>query len=206
MPLPLDTSLSRPWSDSITTYAEAINETLRASGYWDMKYAQHQSVPEVIHPVDRCWCDFASGTFFEPFNTTEWEVLSVNRVKEGMMRRAKYAEDLEKKKEVKEEGMELEEPTDMPRTVSPYTPSPSASTWGRATNATSISIGGIRSSLWKAFESWKFAPRNAQSDEQVRTVSQNTSNHACQSLLRKEYDLRPYGVGIVVDFSWSRNT
>lgn len=75
-PFPLDTPLSAPWAENITTFAEALNSTL-SSNYTG-------PIPPVIRAVDRCWCDIARGGFFVPFNVSEWERASVLRLKDKL--------------------------------------------------------------------------------------------------------------------------
>ena len=72
-PFPLDTQLSVPWADNITTFAEALTSAL-PSNYT-------QPLPVVIRPVDRCWCDLSSGGLFKPFNVSHWEHQSVMKLK-----------------------------------------------------------------------------------------------------------------------------
>ncbi|ESK88949.1 hypothetical protein Moror_13202 [Moniliophthora roreri MCA 2997] len=206
-PLPLETPLSRPWSDNITTFGDALNDSLISSGYWLSKYAQ--PLPSVIHPVDRCWCDFAAGTFFEPFNTTNWEILSVKRVKEGLQRRVRSEEEKEslEAEEVvqvtKPDEQATETEKEMPRTVSPYTTalSRASSMWGRNSNGTISVTGSIHSHVLKALEFLGSSRHKSRSDE-VQHPSRPENSTSLRPF-RKEYNLQPYGVGIVIDFNWS---
>ncbi|TRM65644.1 hypothetical protein BD626DRAFT_485428 [Schizophyllum amplum] len=70
-PLPIDSPLSTPWSDEITTFAQALRASLGAN-YTD-------PLPAYIRPLDRCWCDLSNG-FLQPFNVSRWERDSVLRL------------------------------------------------------------------------------------------------------------------------------
>ena len=78
-PVPLETSLSTPWSPNITTYSEALLSLVPD--------IPPEIMPTEIPIVEHCWCDIASGKFFEPFNITKWEMISVERLKEEVVRR-----------------------------------------------------------------------------------------------------------------------
>ncbi|KAK2461724.1 hypothetical protein APHAL10511_006187 [Amanita phalloides] len=70
-PFPIHSPLAVPWSPAITSFADALNVTLPVNFSYPL--------PPVIRAVDRCWCDFSSG-FFQPFNVSHWELLTVNRL------------------------------------------------------------------------------------------------------------------------------
>ncbi|KAF8349842.1 hypothetical protein F5887DRAFT_877677 [Amanita rubescens] len=76
-PFPLDTPLSVPWSSNITTFSHALNASISPSF--------SKPIPNVIRAVDRCWCDFSNG-FFEPFNVSHWEYVTVFRLKNELER------------------------------------------------------------------------------------------------------------------------
>ncbi|KAF8746226.1 hypothetical protein AX14_000025 [Amanita brunnescens Koide BX004] len=76
-PFPLDTPLAVPWSADISTFSHALNASLSSN--------ISRPVPTVIRAVDRCWCDFSNG-FFEPFNVSHWEFVSVYRLKSELER------------------------------------------------------------------------------------------------------------------------
>ncbi|KNZ78166.1 hypothetical protein J132_01691 [Termitomyces sp. J132] len=173
-PFPLDSSLSAPWAGNITTFAEALNGSL-SSNY-------SHPFPNVIQAVDRCWCDFSVGGFFEPFNVTHWEYVSVQRLKDDLERKKKSEEALEKK-EIINDTETLLTPTavgsfnlTMPRTAAP---SPSSSVIPLK------SAGRDLRSIFRLFH-YTFKAEDK------------------RPLFRREYDLRPYGLGILVDFGWTR--
>ena len=70
-PVPIDTPLNTPWSDNITTFADALLSRI--------PNIPTDMIPTAVPIVDRCWCDF-SGGLFEPFNTTRWEANSVEKL------------------------------------------------------------------------------------------------------------------------------
>ena len=76
-PFPLDTPLAAPWSPNITSFSDALNASLSLN--------TTRPIPTVIRAVDRCWCDFSNG-FFEPFNVSHWEFVTVHRLKTELER------------------------------------------------------------------------------------------------------------------------
>jgi hypothetical protein len=163
-PLPLDSPLSTPWSENITSFAEALNASLGTN--------VSQPLPTVIRTVDRCWCDFSGGSFFESFNITHWEYLSVMRLKNELEHTHQAVNT----------------------TVSTQTEEHSSTT---TPSASSRSSRG-----WSLFKKWVFH-RNQKWEEKGDLVEEQvTPEVETSSWLRKEYDLRRYGLDVVLDFSW----
>ncbi|KAF5392479.1 hypothetical protein D9757_002136 [Collybiopsis confluens] len=77
-PLSLDAPLSQPWTENITTFADALKSTLSPS--------YSRPLPSLIQPADRCWCDISTTGFFEPFNATQWELHSVVKLRDSLER------------------------------------------------------------------------------------------------------------------------
>lgn len=198
-PFPLDTPLSTPWSENISTFADALNATLSSS--------HPLPHPTVIRAADRCWCDLTSGAFFEPFNVSHWEYLSVQRLKDNLEKRQKASDDL---------PHELMESRDkFERDVHP--------------GGTEI---GVSSKIWSALKDLSpgfyhsfsrymfhsetaseavpsdgaplFCPSPSVSGAMKATPPVANANATKLSLIRGEYDLRPYGLNMVLDFTWSR--
>ncbi|KAK0198303.1 hypothetical protein F5146DRAFT_82066 [Armillaria mellea] len=81
-PFSLDTPLTSPWAENITTYSHALTASLSSLPH-------RAQMPTTIRAVDRCWCDLSSGAFFEPFNMSRWEHNTVNRLKDDLERQWK---------------------------------------------------------------------------------------------------------------------
>lgn len=201
-PFPIDNPLITPWSESITTYAEAINASL-PSNYTT-------PLPTAMRAVDRCWCDF-SGGFFEPFNISHWEFLSVQKVSQELQRQQRLDEIASGKKFTTEQTVQqqsIPDGVDGPTSGSERNSFPS------------------RNYFWALFQPF---PRRTQkrkeeylsAEEPPSTVIANASRPSILAtnltLLSTssnssipmrtpplEYDLRPYGFGIIVDLRWSR--
>jgi len=155
-----------------------------------------------MRAVDRCWCDF-TGSFFEPFNVSQWEYLSVLKV----------SQDLERKRKI---------------AVAPEAMSPETSTAVYSTNKDSQDPF-LSDTLWNIL----FFPFSLQTSSRVDspsillpklpipdrangvsigiktpesppTATPETSPFPISSKisLGREYDLRPYGLGLVVDLGW----
>lgn len=194
-PVPLDTPLARPWSQNITTFSDALHSLIPD--------VPEEMIPAAIPIVERCWCEFSTSGFFEPYNVTEWELNSVTRL----------AEDIQKKME---EEMSKTDPSQPTATTSQsplalanvgeaaqFNPSPSR--WSR-----------IRDILWP-FSSGTHEPANVPEElpSDVVPLSDSSDFSANDTQvpatavpsekpwLRREYDLREYGFAVSVDFGWS---
>ena len=184
----------------VTTFAAALNAT--------MPQSYSRSLPDVVRAADRCWCDFSTGGFFEPFNVTHWEYVSVLRLKD----------ELEHEAKVEEEGMTVKDALSEPSTLlpstmgMPHSPSlPLASL--KLANIDSFTIGFtwrfLKAALHSHFEPKPppsaTAPLSYYPPDSSKSVSR--SDIALEDplpLIRREYDLRPYGLGILIDFGWTR--
>ncbi|KAF8973814.1 hypothetical protein BDZ97DRAFT_395952 [Flammula alnicola] len=217
-PFPIDSPLTTPWSENITTFAEALNTTLMAN------YAK--PLPTVMRAVDRCWCDFSGGGFFEPFNVSHWEYLSVQRLRQDLERQ-KILEDTEVQEEM--EARSRAEPQSF--LIYPDADDESTSNTTFAVPTTSaVATSGFWSRLRqlgpKSSSSTPIVPSQLPIKYASPTVDPHRNLAATPStretqpinppiqvvpdsttsspLLRQEYDLRPYGLGMIIDLSWAR--
>jgi len=197
-PVPLDSPLAIPWSENVTTFADALS-TLLPNIPEDLK-------PAEVSMADRCWCDLSSNGFFEQYNITEWELKSLLRLKEDLEQKVRAREQEESPLDAvhdtlnEESGVsaDVEERQkgfrDLWNTVWSFTRRPDVSPAPPlASNST-----------------YETAPHVPQ--DPLRTQDSNTSSIALpsppklsekQPLLRREYDLRPYGFSLVLDFGWA---
>ena len=187
-PFPVDSPLTIPWSDNITTFSEALNSTLMPN----YSYA----LPTVMRAVDRCWCDFSMGSFWEPFNVSQWEYLTVQRVRHDLERQQKDA-DAVLTANITQVPMSANADMNVPLNQMPSPLNSTVST--------------------PSFWSWlRNFPRRSQQTSTTDTGATDPlllveAHNATQTMrpstlpiIRQEYDLRPYGIGLVVDLSWSR--
>ncbi|KAL1749137.1 hypothetical protein HDZ31DRAFT_59724 [Schizophyllum fasciatum] len=77
-PLPIDSPLTVPWADNVTTFADALRATIAAD-----HRRLRRPFPAYIRPLDRCWCDL-SGGLLEPFNVSRWERNSVLALRDAV--------------------------------------------------------------------------------------------------------------------------
>lgn len=190
-PVPLETSLSTPWSPNITTFSEALLSMVPE--------IPPELMPTEIPIVEHCWCDFASGRFFEPFNITQWEMNSVEKVKEEIVKKIREEGKAAESRGAEETSVD-EEKTVAVREMS--TISKLTSMWGTVwpftrtlqAEPTSANATGIPSSKTESIEVEDI-------DHKLTVTSPRLLPRP--SFFRKEYDLRPYGFGMVVDFGWS---
>ncbi|KAG6918672.1 hypothetical protein DXG01_012489 [Tephrocybe rancida] len=204
-PFPLDSPLSTPWAENITTFAEALSNSLGPN--------YPKPLPEVMQAVDRCWCDFSSGGFFEPFNVTHWEYVSVQRLKEDLEHKQKV-EEAELKKEAI--NSTLTPPASlaidfsgirMPQTIAPV---PTAVATLRSASRDIRSIFRLFQYALKGDANLIPPPSaptpTARNSSPDTIISPPRPSHFKEknAFIRREYDLRPYGLGILVDFGWTR--
>jgi hypothetical protein len=156
-----------------------------------------------------------SGAFFEPFNVSHWEYLSVQRVKDNLEKRQKASADL--LRELMEPRGKLE------RDLHPHD-----TEGGISTKIWSV-LKDLSPGFYNSFSSYMI-PSEEETAEVVFTEASSTpvpppspspssspnlpglksalppssTNVAKLPRIRKVYDLRPYGFNMVVDFSWSR--
>ncbi|CAL1696626.1 unnamed protein product [Somion occarium] len=206
-PVPIGSSLSTPWSDNITTFADALLSR--------MPELPREKLPTDIPIVDHCWCDVASGNLFEPFNITNWELESVERLKRSLEVEMKK----EKARDHSKAGQESTLLTNPDLIPNNSTSSESAK---EGTVNTTLSWGSVWGSVWP-FSGKSDTSVNASSVPPQSDGSRNTDPQPFPStsaerndtyptptkpeskkLIRREYDLRPYGFDMIVDFSWSR--
>ena len=209
-PFPVDTPLSTPWAENITTFAAALNATLMAN--------YSRPLPPVIRAVDRCWCDLGAGGLFEPYNISQWEHNTVRRLVKDLERDARI-EDARLQKEhearkreerdtfflTKFEDDEAAAPT--PHQTSVESPAASLSFWVRLklladkAIAPSFSISIPPPPPPPSISTGVPEPP-VQEAKKINPPPAPT--HVQDSLIRTEYDLRPYGLGMIVDLRWAR--
>lgn len=116
----MESPLSIPWAENITTFAEALNATLKSN--------YTRPLPKVMRTVDRCWCDFSAGGLFEPFNVSHWERISIQRLKDDLERQQKHDES----SSLATESAELASSTTITTPHMPRTPAPAPVTPDRS--------------------------------------------------------------------------
>jgi hypothetical protein len=201
-PLPIDTPLSTPWSANIKTFSEALNTYLPDYEYDrgpdDDNNGNHKR-PTVIRLMDRCWCDFSSGSLFEPFNVSRWELASVTKFKKELLERGR---EKEKKREVKEDGGELEEDSEstvFAAPTPPPTPRPSATT--SLETEKKGAFEAFRSSFWRAPSGTSEFP---DPPSPFPTDTETALPEERRPVAPGEIDLEAYGFDLVLDFKWTR--
>ncbi|KAG7450713.1 uncharacterized protein BT62DRAFT_1072747 [Guyanagaster necrorhizus] len=171
-PFSLDTPLTSPWAENITTYSHALSASLSS-------LPRRTLMPTTIRAVDRCWCDLSSGAFFEPFNMSRWEHNTVNRLKDDLEHQWK-AESANATIDIAQMNEDFS-PSDMSRNIV-------ESIWSMITRSSSHSRASapvITDTLTGDYVA---------SDAEAR-----------YSLFHRQHDLRPYGVDMRIDLSWSGN-
>ena len=191
-PFPIETPLIIPWSDNITTFSEALNSTLMPNYSY--------TLPTVVRAVDRCWCDFSMGSFWEPFNVSQWEYLTVQRVRRDLERQQKDADAVLAAK-ITQIPMSAKDNMRVPLNQTLLSPlnstmsTPSFWSWLR-----NFPRGSQQASTTETQET---DPPSLVEEQNATNVTQ-TTRPSSLPFFRQEYDLRPYGIGLVVDLGWSQ--
>ncbi|KAI0719148.1 hypothetical protein C8T65DRAFT_736841 [Cerioporus squamosus] len=214
-PVPIETPLVRPWSENVTTYADALRLFL--------PNLPDEKLPTIIPVADRCWCDLSQG-FFAPFNTTKWEELSVRRVKESLEKEMVAEERVREKQQCEAAGGEQdvgsgtceipEDETAVPEaTPSPSLSFPESLIWRvaqrlRARARTTSASPSFTSPAEDPEPTREPSPSGKQSVPQPNPSNPSKVIMSPEQLsmrlpwLRREYDLRRFGFAMVLDFGW----
>ncbi|OBZ78827.1 hypothetical protein A0H81_00360 [Grifola frondosa] len=202
-PAPIDAPLASPWSENVTTFGEAL--------HFMIPNLPEEMMPDNIPILDRCWCDFSARAFFKPFNTTQWEVDSLVRVKEELERRL---EDDAKDKQL-DASAHVDETDAMAVTnyADDASPARRENIWDRVwsftqrtdTSSNAPSAPVKASAGGPALEANLTSPPGEASSLTPQTDTSLPLPDK-RPLFRLEYDLRPYGLSMVVDFGWSTVT
>ena len=192
----MESPLSTPWAENITTFADALNATLKSN------YAR--PFPKVMRTVDRCWCDFSAGGLFEPFNVSHWERISIQRLRDDLERQKKFDEPSVLATESAENASSTTtlNTLDMPRTPAPAPVTP---------NRTKFIANSV--DIWSLLRPFNIktkghilpsSPEPSMSQTPPSSDRAEVRSKEDLPFLRKEYDLRTYGLGIIVDVGWTR--
>jgi hypothetical protein len=191
-PVPLDSPLSSPWSENVTTFAEALNSSL--------SFSVQPPIPSTIHPVDRCWCEFSLNNLFEPFNVTDWERSTVEWLKGEQRESMRTLVETIEADDVAKQDLDADDSAALSLT----------------NNRTTILKSLLRAIYRRAhlpspLPSPLAPPTSSiQADHTPVKAEQNPPTPApsdkrpSRPWLRREYDLREYGMDLIVDFGWSR--
>ncbi|EAU92962.2 hypothetical protein CC1G_03749 [Coprinopsis cinerea okayama7 len=151
-------------------------------------------LPTMIRPVDRCWCDLTSGGFFQPFNVSNWEHQSVTRLKNELERA--QAEVLASTN-TSDASTPMFMPAQNDRQCCVQGSSPLAQ-WIRRLKMPSFK------EIWSRHQAKGDANSDPQPEpEPPAPQPQHKLIGSSLSFLQRDFDLRPYGLDLIIDFSWS---
>lgn len=193
-PLPISSPLSVPWSANITTFSQALNVTITGPDF-TLPPTAYDDKPQIIKLMDRCWCDFTSGSLFEPFNVTRWEFASVIRLKKELEREKRLVKAATEAAAVAEAHAKSGNTN-----ISAPTPGPP-----RRPAASSIPGKGALDSLRSVF--WRASPKLADKPDEPETFAAIPEPKEARRVSAPgELDLEPYGFDLVLDFRWTRQS
>lgn len=176
-------------------------------------------IPKLTLLNDRCWCDLSGTSLFKPFNTTRWQLDSFARTVVASNTQAKQLRDADESEPVPEST----EP--IPATPQSEDSATSSSNKKWIVGIVSSNIETFPSSLslskWLLRPFAAFKSRNSttnvssidvdQTPErlppvEISTPTPDPSTKTFAHIIRSTYDLRPYGMDLIVDFQWPRNS
>jgi hypothetical protein len=149
----------------------------------------------VLKLMDRCWCDFSSGSFFEPFNVSRWELASVRRFKKELVLERERAKEKAREREMKENGVEPE-PESSGETTGFPAPTPPPAPRSISSEKEKIGFKLFRTAFWRA-------PSNASIPNPLPSEAALQEEER-RPIASGEFDLEPYGFDLVLDFRWTR--
>ncbi|KAI0248094.1 hypothetical protein BJV78DRAFT_1239952 [Lactifluus subvellereus] len=181
-PIPLSSPVSSSWATN-ATFTTALTAALLSP--------ITAPLPAVIRLADRCWCDVSSSRLFEPFDIARWERASVEQLKEEVEYDAARAEQLSSGSVDAESGLlnEFDDGTPTHNSTRP-TVEPQVSDMTPRTSAASKTP--VEQSSTLAAPAASPLPNGPPVESSVGLP-----------LLRRKYDLRPYGFSMILDFGWS---
>jgi hypothetical protein len=165
--------------------------------------------PPVIQFVDRCWCYLSSTVFFSPFNVTKWELDSMERYVEEIVREHKREPEVE---DVHPDSAQQN----------------NSSSAGQPESTLPLETAGPRSPA-KLFQSVfhslfaKSVTKDQMPDQpSPMPLPSNTSDtHDCEVTrtgytagevkqskapwYMQEYSLHPYGFDVILEFGWDKD-
>ncbi|KAN0138560.1 hypothetical protein V8E53_003548 [Lactarius tabidus] len=173
-PVPLTSTVSSAWTTN-ATFATILDSLLSSP--------IAAPLPAVIRLADRCWCDVSSSHLFEPFDIARWELASVEQLKEELERDSARIQQLSS-------SADEAEPPNQPGDDDSSTQSPSLES-----NLTSQTATPSEPSP---------EPNSTPETPAGLLTGPPVVSSVDLPLLRRKYDLRPYGFSMILDFGWSR--
>ncbi|KAI0358972.1 hypothetical protein OH77DRAFT_1518240 [Trametes cingulata] len=197
-PVPIDTPLVRPWSENITTFADALR--------YKMPDLPQEKVPDMIPIEEHCWCDVSSGAF-APVNLTKWEEASVNRLVDNLEKDIAAERAAERRRQCEAEEAENKTNGTSCADQLPSTPP-------RRRRRRTFPILNLLEVFGLGPASPRRALRKRKSDATPTQEQEpnadggpkpdaNPQQPSVQlPWFRREYDLRRFGFAMVLDFGW----
>ena len=179
-------------------------------------------MPSLTKLLDRCWCDLAGGHLFEPYNITLWQLTSLSRtLAPSQSQQVLVAQEIDlAPDQVPSAGVSKTQTIASVWVLKMTGKDALRADEGGAGLASSI--GSIVSrfcpsmrfpfplepSLPFPFNIGRRPSRDTSDQSSTTTVASALENSPLDKIsppfLRRQYDLRPHGVHLVVDFGWGR--
>lgn len=199
----------------------------------DLDENTNKSTSETLIPLlDRGWCDIAlGGSVFEPFNVSRWEIVSVEHYRDELLRNEKEMSLLVAQLQSSEATQTTEETKTVEKNGKALQPIVDDTyetgkrrwqelflfpTLGRKTHSsapTQSALAAEDDDSTATTPSSPLPPSPLPIAEVIGSAA--TPQHDIVPVpsrkfdlpwYQREYDLKPYGFGVVVDLSWSRKT
>jgi len=155
-----------------------------------------------IRLIDRCWCEFTTTNFFQPYDVGRWELLSIDHERKLRQKEAR----VEAVSVASQEGPPSPESMQVTAEVTEASMTPAETVRSLLRSPTLVV-----SKVGKLWASWleRRSPLQVTATEDVEPsksskIDEPTPTPGPPPLLPSQYDLRPHGLGVVVDFGWGR--
>jgi len=152
-----------------------------------------------MRAIDRCWCDFSTGSFFEPFNVSRWEYLSVQRLSKELLNKEEQKESSHN--ETDHPSLTTNETTETSSHDAQVTASKPKFWWLRSFSSKTPSPVEPSPAETSSTTEQEDNTVDDQSSSPIH-ISPPESSHALP-FLQKEYDLRQNNLGMIIDLGWS---
>lgn len=203
-PLPSDSPLTYPLGNA-TTFAEALNASYTQI-FAPAPIAPPPPMPHAVQLIDRCWCAVGASarSIFDPVDLVKWERDSVERTVRRMGKKNQRP-DVEAVEE-QENGVADSQSQE-------HSPEESSAQHDRRTRLRHLlhrlrDIVGLFPPRTAAPTRLETTASPSQSSAQAPSSSESeppTTPPTPLPLLRREYNLHPYGFDMVLDFGWGRS-
>lgn len=216
-PVPTDVILRSifPNASNYETLLDALNATTYSNGSGQFG-TDTTALPKLTLINDRCWCDLSTTGLFEPFNTTQWRLNSFARTIGIPDAPRKHSQDVHRTEPT---GTNLQPPNGTALDSNKSSIAGTLLNNIRTLPPREMFVKWLLHPL-TAFGSSSLSPdisitvdpaqvseeHDKMTETKMLSKTSGSTSGTVPRLMWSTYDLRPYGINLVVDFHWPRNS